>query len=609
MIQTTLLASLLVGFQAGPARLHVDGPDLKTPSGEVVRLRGCNLGNWLVIEHWMWDQPQPANSSQDQYDLENILSRRFGDSEKDRLMNLYRSSWITDRDFKIIKSFRFNCVRLPMNYRLFEDDSRPFHLRPDAFRWSDRAVELAKRNGIYVVLDMHGVQGGQNPYDHTGRRDQNKLWSDPENQNRMAWLWGEIAKRYRNEPTVVAYDVFNEPYGGEKPEIAAVWRKSYDAIRRNDPDKLVWAAGRYDGFEMYGVPAEHGLRNVGIEMHYYPGLFGNGDPGMATSVKFLHWISDTLAPQVKRLNVPFYVGEMNVVFKSAGGAAMMRRTFDLYESLGWNVTMWSYKLLHREGGPIDDGWAMVTNRDPMPPIDFATAPESAIESFFASGATMPYSIFTGLRDEMAPEHVDLGPLPAIEQTGRQSAPQGELTGWQTADVGGAKKGGLSVGSNGSFDLFGGGADIWGANDQFRYLYRTAPGDLDITVRVRSEEELGPYCKAGPMLRGGLATDAPFVMLSVFPDGGVQLTSRKLAGIDAEGSTAVHMGFPLWMRLVRKGGAISGYVRKSPDEPWTQVGETAAVDMGTSPLAGVVALSHDDGQLIKVSYSDLMLSLK
>ena len=63
-------------------------------------------------------------------------------------MDLYRSSWITERDFQIIKSFRFNVVRLPMNYRQFEDDSKPFHLRSDAWKWTDKAIALAKKYGI-----------------------------------------------------------------------------------------------------------------------------------------------------------------------------------------------------------------------------------------------------------------------------------------------------------------------------------------------------------------------------------------------------------------------------------------------------------------------------
>ena len=238
----TSLLAIVAMTQAMPP-LHVDGPDLKTPDGQVVHLRGCNLGNWLIIEHWIWDQEQPDGSSHDQYELENILSKRFGESEKNRLMNLYRDSWITDRDFKIIKSFRFNCVRLPLNYQLFEEDANPFHLRAEAWKWTDHAIDMAAKNGIYVILDMHGVQGGQNDYDHSGRAHQNKLWTTPEDQQRMAWLWSKVAEKYRNNPTVVAYDLFNEPYGGEKADIRKIWEKAYNAVRNHQSRE----AGLCDG--------------------------------------------------------------------------------------------------------------------------------------------------------------------------------------------------------------------------------------------------------------------------------------------------------------------------------------------------------------------------
>ena len=77
------------------------------PSDQPVTLRGCNLGNWLMIEPWMLggclDVP-------DQGQLTDILSRRFGHERGTRLLDLYRESYITPRDFALIKSFGFNLV-------------------------------------------------------------------------------------------------------------------------------------------------------------------------------------------------------------------------------------------------------------------------------------------------------------------------------------------------------------------------------------------------------------------------------------------------------------------------------------------------------------------
>jgi hypothetical protein len=134
----------------GLPKLTVRGTDLIDPSGKKVILRGANLGNWDVIEFWMLGNAGDAGVPGDQYRLEELLTKRFGEVEKDRLMEVYRSSWIRERDFDELKKFRFNFVRLPMNYRLMEDDRHPMQLKPNAFKWIDRAVDLSEQHGMYV---------------------------------------------------------------------------------------------------------------------------------------------------------------------------------------------------------------------------------------------------------------------------------------------------------------------------------------------------------------------------------------------------------------------------------------------------------------------------
>ncbi len=579
--------------------LHVEGSRLVDPKRRTVLLKGCNLGNWDVIEFWMLALKNPPK---DQYALEAILTRRFGEVEKDRLMDVYRASWMTERDFKIIPTFGFNCVRLPTQYRLLEDDRKPYRLKKDAWRWLDRAIDLAERNGLYTILDMHGVQGGQSPYDHTGRSDQNRIKDSPEDQKRLAWLWGEIAKRYRNRSAVVAYDVWNEPYGTPKPLQKPIFERSLKAIRAVDKDKLVWAMGNFDGFDQYGDPKANGWRNVGFQMHYYPGLFGGGDPTVRTQTRHLASL-EGVAAQVRQLDVPFLVGEMNVVFDAAGGADMMRRTYDQHAAYGWDTTMWSYKIQHAQGGHGDASWGMVVNRDPALQIDFDAASKTEIEAYFRSFATQALAVNEPLRKALGDPAYRPSPLPAIAP-GRTIAPQETLAGWTATDVGGALRGGLENVAGG-FNLFGGGHDVWGTKDEFRFLHRETEGNFRIEITLADVEDVDAYTKAGLMIRASTAPDAPFALVSSFPSGEVQLSHRDASGEETTAPPTLKLNVEgLRLVLERNGGTITASAVRNG------VLTTVASIPDRLPkrvLVGPIACSHDPSRLVKVEYREMSFS--
>jgi glucan 1,3-beta-glucosidase len=340
--------------------LSTDGARWVDADGRPVLLRGCNLGNWLIQEMWM--HSMGTEGIPDQYTMERVLADRFGEAEKDDLMGAYGDSFITARDFRTIKSFGMNVVRLPIWYRLLEHDSRPLQLKPDAWIHIDRAIDLAEAEGLYTILDLHGAPGGQNPWHHSGRAGRDGLWRSPQDQERTVWLWRQIAARYRHRSAVAAYDVLNEPFSAPKEDLKELVYAIYHAIRAADPHHIVIFPGQPDGFEFYGKPSALGITNVAFTMHFYPGFFGWGEADLQTHVDWLRRGAYEWRDRVEEAGVPLLVGEMNVVMKGAGGAEMMRHSFDTYGSFGWGTTMWSYKVFSSEGDAVSGTWGMVTNR-------------------------------------------------------------------------------------------------------------------------------------------------------------------------------------------------------------------------------------------------------
>lgn len=360
-----LVALAVASTLAGPLHaerlpfLTKDGPHFVDEAGQPVILRGVNIGNWLLLEMWM--QALNDGGIPDQHSLEALLTSRFGASEKDRLMDIWRDNLITERDFDLLDDFGFNVVRLPFWHTLMEDDAAPFVLKPGAFEHLDRAIGWAAARDIHVILDLHGAQGSQGWEHHSGWQGRNQLWSSTQNQDRAVWLWEQIAARYRDNTTVAAYDILNEPWGTNDTQLREVSVRIATAIRAQDPWHVVLLPANLSGLGFYSEPTSaYGLRNIAFTHHFYPGLFG-GTPSVAEHQNFFNNAMPEWTGYQNSLNSPFLVGEMNVVENSAGGGEMMRHHYDYYAAQGWATTAWSWKVFTSGGGVGSGNWGMTTN--------------------------------------------------------------------------------------------------------------------------------------------------------------------------------------------------------------------------------------------------------
>jgi len=350
-------------------QLKTDGVKWVNASGTQVLLKGTNLGNWLVQEFWMMGQG--GNGVTDQCTLEAKLTERFGYDEKERLIKLFRDSWITERDWDQLQAFGFNLVRLPILWSVIEDEKKPKTLRADAWRYLDWSIAQAKKRGIYVILDLHGAPGGQTPNDHTGCAGQNKYWTDTDAQERTRWLWQQIATKYRDEPVVAAYDPLNEPWGSTAEAMVTRVEDLYKTIRAIDDKHIVLLPSHYGSIDAYGNPTSKGFTNVAFEIHPYPGLFGDR-PADTPYMIHRDWLrcgpTGTTGvcaynKQVSELKIPLLVGEFQP-WQGAGldlGGQIGRATYDTYASYGWASTSWAYKFVSAAGGSGKGSWGMVTN--------------------------------------------------------------------------------------------------------------------------------------------------------------------------------------------------------------------------------------------------------
>lgn len=155
--------------------------------GDVVPLRGVNLGSWLLWEPWM--SPMDSSGLRDDWSVRNTLTQRFGAATKDSLVGTCEDAWIQDLDLAIIAAFGMNVIRLPFWYLNVEEEDGTW--RADAFSRMDWLVQHAWQHGIYTIIDLHGAPGGQRANaDTTGRLwPSAELWTNTTYQTRLLDIW------------------------------------------------------------------------------------------------------------------------------------------------------------------------------------------------------------------------------------------------------------------------------------------------------------------------------------------------------------------------------------------------------------------------------------
>lgn len=358
------------------------GRGLYDENGNRFHIRGINFGNLFISEGWMTVNSLGAARNDDgtfrkvndqgiveeyeeiyQEEMDAVLAQRvaqgdFTQDQLDRLLDAYFYAYCTEADFQLIRDTGLNTIRLPMYYRNFmEGSDENLTMRVDAFEKLDYFLELARKYDLKVILDMHGVVGGQSGFEHCGTRDMD-FWENETYIQSMCTLWRNIAEHYVNQrpdlaSTILAYDLVNEPT--KRTEIGtgklqwAVMDRLYDAIRAVDSCHVISIEGVWYPTSLPS-PEKYGWENVLYQYHFYNWNHDKGIPNglYYTLMNFLYSLSD--------YDVPKFVGEFSFFGDQAAWAKYLKQ----YDDLGWGWTVWSYKIV--SVGWWDSSWGLVVNK-------------------------------------------------------------------------------------------------------------------------------------------------------------------------------------------------------------------------------------------------------
>jgi TolB protein len=178
---------------------------------------------------------------------------------------------------------------------------------------------------------------------------------------------------------------------------------------------------------------------------------------------------------------------------------------------------------------------------------------------------------------------------------------------KAADVGKVSHPGSAKfdGSAQTYAITGGGANVWGSEDAFHYLWRELSGDMAMTADVQWQGEgRNPHRKAGWMVRQNLEPGSPYVDVVAHGSGLISLQYRKAPNGPTE-EIQSPVSAPAALRFERHGDVFTLSVSRDKG-PFQPVG-SLSVTLQDPVLAGLVVCSHDDSVTETAIFSNVELT--
>ena len=253
-----------------------------------------------------------------------------------------------------MKAFGFNCVRVDWIDKTLNDATAMAQL--DAF------VSVCKKVGLKIIFDNHNNEATPADWENAAQQ-KNGLWFDTGpgtdgtdgsgtkgtiSSAQFQKDWVEFAQHWAGNPTVIGFDIRNEPcahtrtpavWGGNGPrDIHAMYQEVGNAILAVNPDALIicegvinYKTGAYEGdlSVVRDLPVQ--LRQPSklvYSVHEYPKEIGNY-PGAESGPKYIERMNRMWGWLIRENIAPVWIGEM--------GASMTTT-----ESRAWGQTLLDY---------------------------------------------------------------------------------------------------------------------------------------------------------------------------------------------------------------------------------------------------------------------------
>jgi aryl-phospho-beta-D-glucosidase BglC (GH1 family) len=316
--------------------VSVKGKEIYGVDGKPMLIKGTNLGNWLNPEGYMFK----FNKTSSPRLINEAFSELFGPAETQKFWKQYLANYITKGDIRYLHALGMNSIRVPFNYRLFTDE---YYMGGNGiqrgFALLDTVVNWCEEENMTVLLDMHAAPGGQTGDNIDDSYAYPFLYESKEDQELLCSIWTKIATHYKNNITIMGYDLFNEPIPHFfdtvhlNPLLEPLFKKVTAAIRKVDKNHLIFLEGAQwaSNFSAFGKPFDDKLV---YQFHKY---------WTPTTIDVIQSYIDFR----DKYNVPIYCGETGE--NDDAWVESFRKLLE-QNNIGWHY--WPYKKMNNTRGIV-----------------------------------------------------------------------------------------------------------------------------------------------------------------------------------------------------------------------------------------------------------------
>ncbi len=330
--------------------ISTKGQQFIAPDGSEYHITGINLGNWINPEGYMFLFKKTSSASE----INRAFCQMVGEEYVASFWKRFIENYVTEQDIAFIASTGVNSIRLPFHYKLFTDEYYMGSNDPArGYAIVDMLVEWCAKHDLRIILDMHCAPGGQTGDNIDDSYAYPWLMTDKTQQDKFVKVWCDIAKYYASEPTIIGYDLLNEPiathYNDEKEMLNAQLEPLYirvvKAMREWDKNHIMFLGGAQwnTNFDVFTDWTFDDKLAYTCHSYWSPTV-------QATIQNYLDFRSKS--------NKPMYLGESGE--NTDEWVYEFRKLLDTH-NIGWHF--WPYKKLEKTSSymhiAVPDGWEQI----------------------------------------------------------------------------------------------------------------------------------------------------------------------------------------------------------------------------------------------------------